>query len=223
MAKDQLNNNCNGRFSWQAEVGSQQDSGTVNLFAGDEETVTLDFLSTATIVKIKRLASTWRRGHVIEGAAGLWFPSHDESSQGEEIGDKFADIQLTYLSLDGALAYGPTLDYSTFNDAESYHIGYHMQFQMTEIGAESTPFNIFQLPLIPFAYGQASVGYMGYKNESGDHQPTEQHQWKNYLMTSFGAGTSLVLSKDFALVAKAQKNFPLDDGLVFYIVAAVHF
>ena len=89
MAKDQLNNNCNGRFSWQAEVGSQQDSGTVNLFAGDEETVTLDFLSTATIVKIKRLASTWRRGHVIEGAAGLWFPSHDESSQGEEIGDKF--------------------------------------------------------------------------------------------------------------------------------------
>jgi len=224
MNKDQLDNNCEGKFSWQAEVGSQQDSGSINLSGGDEEVVTLDFLSTTTIKKIQGLAASWRTGNVIEGTGSFWTPSHNnDPDTDKEIGDNFANIQLTYLTLRGALAHGPTLDYSTFNDAESYHLGYQLRFQMTEVGAEGTPFNIFQLPLIPFVYGQASVGYMGYTNEDDEYQRTEQHEWKNYLMTSFGAGASLILSKDFALVTKGQKNFGLDDGGVFYLGASVRF
>jgi hypothetical protein len=224
MNKDQLDNNCEGKFSWQAEVGSQQDSGSVNLSGGDEEVVTLDFLSTTTIKKIKGLAASWRTGNVIEGTGSLWTPSHNnDPDTDKEIGDNFANIQLAYLTLRGALAHGPTLDYSTFNDAESYHLGYQVRFQMTEVGAEGTPFNLFQLPIIPFVYGQASVGYMGYTNEDGDYQRTEQYEWKNYLMSSFGAGVSLILSKDFALVTKGQKNFGLDDGGVFYLGASVRF
>jgi len=224
MSKDQLDNNCEGKFSWQAEVGSQQDSGSVNLSAGDEEVVTLNFLSTATIKKIKSLAASWRTGNVIEATGSLWTPSHNNHPDTDkEIGDNFTNIQLAYLTLRGALAHGPTLDYSTFNDAESYHLGYQVRFQMTEVGAEGTPFNIFQLPIIPFIYGQASVGYMGYTNEDGDYQRTEQYEWKNYLMSSFGAGMSLILSKDFSLVTKGQKNFGLDDGGVFYLGASVRF
>lgn len=224
LSKQQLDNNCEGKFSWQAEVGRQQDSGSIHLSAGEEEVVTLDFLSTDTIRKIKSLAASWRTGNVIEGAGSLWLPSHnDDPDTGKEIGKNFANIQLTYLTLKGALAYGPTLDYSTFNEAESYHLGYQVRFQMTEVGAEGTPFNIFKLPLIPFIYGQASVGYMGYDNEDGEYQRTEQHEWKNYLMTSVGAGISLVFSKDFSVVTKAQKNFSLDDGGVFYLGASVHF
>lgn len=224
MNKEQLDNNCEGKFSWQAEVGSQQDSGSINLSGGDEEVVTLDFLSTTTIKKIKGLATSWRSGNVIEGAGSFWTPSHNnDPDTDKEIGDNFSNIQLTYLTLRGALAHGPTLDYSTFNDAESYHLGYQVRFQMTEVGAEGTPFNLFQLPIIPFVYGQASVGYMGYTNEDGDYQRTEQYEWKNYLMSSFGAGVSLILSKDFALVTKGQKNFGLDDGGVFYLGASMHF
>jgi hypothetical protein len=94
---------------------------------------------------------------------------------------------------------------------------------MTEVGAEGMPFVLFQLPVIPFVYGQASVGYMAYTNENGDHQRTEQDEWKNYLMGSFGVGASLILSKAFALVVKGQKNYGLDAGGVFYLGAYVPF
>jgi hypothetical protein len=222
--KGQLDNNCDGSFSWQAEFGSQQDSGNVNLSGGDEEVVTLDFLSGTTIKKIKGLSASWRTGNVIEGAGSFWMPSHkNDPDTGKEIGENFSNIQITYLKSNGAIAYGPTLDYSTFNDAESYHLGYQVRFQMTEVGAEGMPFVLFQLPLIPFLYGQASVGYMSYTNDNGDHQRTEQDEWKNYLMGSFGVGASLILSKDFALVAKGQKNYGLDAGGVFYLGASVRF
>jgi hypothetical protein len=64
---------------------------------------------------------------------------------------------------------------------------------------------------------------MAYTNEIGDHKRTEQDEWKNYLMGSFGVGASLILSKDFALVAKGQKNYGLDAGGVFYLGASVRF
>jgi len=222
----QLDKNCEGRFSWQAEVGSQQDSGSISLSGGDEEVVILDFLSSDTIRNIKNLSASWRDGSVIELAGSYWMPSHKNASEtDEEIGHKFANIQLTSLTLSGALAYGPTLDYSKFNKTESYHLGYQIRIQMTETGAESTPFNLFQLPIIPFIYGQVSVGFMEYENEDeeGTYLRTEQHEWKNYVMSSVGIGLSWVLSKDFSLVTKGQKNFSLDDGGVFYLGASVRY
>ncbi len=224
LENDQLDKNCEGKFSWQAEVGSQQDSGSISLSGGDEEVVILDFLSSDTIRNIKNLSASWRDGSVIETAGSFWMPSHKNSPDtDEEIGHKFANIQLISLTLNGAFAYGPTLDYSTFNKTESYHLGYQVRIQMTEIGAESTPFNLFQLPIIPFIYGQVSLGFMEYENEEGNYLRTEQEEWKNYVMSSVGAGFSWVLSKDFALVTKGQKNFSLDDGGVFYLGVSVRY
>lgn len=224
LDKSDLDNNCKGQFSWQADVSSQQDSGNVTLSAGEEKSITLDFLSNSTINSLKRLSSAWRSGDVIEVSGSLWLPSHDNKSKTDEkIGKNFASTQITFLSLDGALAYGPVLDYSTFNQVESFHMGYQVRFQMTESGASRMPFNVFEMPLIPFMYGQASLGYMAYADDQKKYQRTEQGSWKNYVMTSFGLGASLILSKDFSLTSKIQKNFSLDNGAAFYLGVGVRF
>lgn len=104
--KTNLNENCEGRFSWHATAHGQTLSGEVSLEGGDNEEIELDFISPATMKSIANLASSWRTGSV---------------------------------------------------------------------------------------------------------------------MTSFGVGSSYVLSSDFALVAKVQKNFFLDEGVSTYLGASVRF
>lgn len=219
-----LTEDCKGTFSWHATSNGQTMSGEVSLQGGDNEEIDLDFLSYRTIKLIKKLSKHWKDGKVVEVAGSTWLPSHDDHPVSkEEIGHAFANVQTTYLSLNNAIAHGPTFDYSTYTDAESYHLGYQFRLRVTGTGTDDIPFNFFNLPLVPFVYGQASVGYMNYTDDNGKDLSTDQGGWKNFVMTSFGVGSSLLLSRDFALVAKAQKNFFLDTGVTFYLGASLHF
>ena len=219
-----LNENCEVTLSWHATAHGQTLSGDVSLEAGDNQEITLDFISPETMNSIASLGATWQTGHVIELAGGGWVPSHeDDTKTGEEIGSAFPNIQASFLTLHNVVAHGPTLDYSTFNDAESYHLGYQLRLRLTRTGKDNMPFHLFKLPIIPFIYGQASVGYMSYTNDLDKDVQTDQEGWKNVGMTSFGAGATYVLSRDFALVAKVQKNFFLDEGVSTYLGASVRF
>ena len=219
-----LTEDCKGTFSWHATSNGQTMSGEVSLQGDDNEEIDLDFLSYRTIGLIKKLSKHWKDGKVVEVAGSTWLPSHDDHPvSNEEIGHTFANVQATYLSLNNAIAHGPTFDYSTYTDAESYHLGYQFRLRVTGTGTDDIPFNFFELPLVPFVYGQASVGYMNYTDDNGKELSTDQGGWKNFVMTSFGVGSSLLLSRDFALVAKAQKNFFLDTGVTFYLGASLHF
>ena len=219
-----LNENCEVTLSWHATAHGQTLSGDVSLEAGDNKEITLDFISPETMNSIAKLSAAWQSGHVIELAGGGWVPSHeDDTKTGEEIGSAFANIQASFLTLHNVVAHGPTFDYSTFNDVESYHLGYQLRLRLTRTGKDNMPFHLFELPIIPFIYGQASVGYMSYTNDLDEDVRTDQEGWKNVGMTSLGLGTSYILSQDFALVAKVQKNFFLDEGVSTYLGASVRF
>ena len=219
-----LTEDCKGTFSWHATSNNQTMSGEILLKGGDNKEIELDFLSLKSIHLLKSLSTHWRRGNMVEIAGGAWVPSHDRHpTSNEEIGHSFANAQISYLTLNNAIAHGPTLDYSTPKDTDSYHLGYQLRLRMTGMGTEDIPFHLFELPLIPFVYGQASLGYMSYTDDNDKDRETEQGGWKDYVMTSFGIGSSLLLSRDFALVAKAQKNFFLDTGATFYLGASLRF
>jgi hypothetical protein len=222
--KTNLTEDCRGTFSWHATSNNQTMSGEVSLDGGDNEEIDLDFLSHRTIGLLKKLSKHWKDGKLVEFAGSVWVPSHDSHPvTDEEIGHTFNNLQASYLNLDNAIAHGPTLDYSTYNDAESYHVGYQLRLRITGTGTDDIPFHMFALPLVPFIYGQASLGYMNYTNDAGKEMSTEQDDWRNFFMSSVGIGSSLLLSRDFALVAKAQKNFFLDTGVTFYLGASLHF
>jgi len=211
LKREQLDGNCEGEFSWQAEFSDQSDAGKVSLGPGDEEIVRLDFLNAETIRNLKKLSADYRSGSRFEVYGVSWIPSHQEVD-GIEIGEAFPALQVALLNTQGAVLHGPVLDYANWTDTESYHLGYQGRLQLTDLGADNMPLNVFQLPVIPFIYGQMSVGYMGYWDEDKEYQRTDQYEWKNYLMSSVGAGFTLVMSRDFALNIKGQKNFWLDDG-----------
>ena len=219
-----LTEDCQGTFSWHATSNNQTMSGEVLLKGGDNKEIELDFLSLKSIHLLKSLSTHWRRGNMVEIAGGAWVPSHDRHpTSNDEIGHSFANGQISYLTLNNATAHGPTLDYSTHKDTDSYHLGYQLRLRMTGMGKEDIPFHLFELPLIPFVYGQASLGYMSYTDDNDKDTETEQGGWRDYVMTSFGIGSSLLLSRDFSVVAKAQKNFFLDTGATIYLGASLRF
>jgi len=216
LDQELLNASCKGTISWQAQYRDQSDSGTIAAKGGDEHTITLDFLSQNTIKNIQSLASTWRKGTMYELYSSRWMPEHDN-----DIGEDFTSVQASWLQIKGPMIHGPIVDFANFAGTNSYHAGYHARLQLTQSSADRMPFHIFKLPLIPFVYAQASMGYMSYKADSGGREKTDQPGWKNYLMTSFGVGSSILISNDYSMSVKAQKNYHLDSGFAVFVGVAL--
>jgi len=216
LGQELLNSSCKGTVSWQAQYRAQSDSGTISAKGGDEHTITLDFLSQNTIKNIQSLASTWRKGTMYELYSSRWMPEHDNY-----IGEDFTSVQASWLKIKGPVIHGPVVDFANFAGTNSYHAGYHARLQLTQSSADSMPFHLFKLPVTPFVYAQASMGYMSYKADSGGREKTDQPGWKNYLMTSFGVGSFLLISNDYSVSVKAQKNYHLDSGFTVFLGAAL--
>jgi len=229
---------CSGTLNYQANYddGQYKDGiyESIELKAGLNETISLNFLSIKDIKRTKNMAKAYTKGDRIEILYSYGFVNNNTFNE-YEVNHKYIkdthNLSINFLTHKRFFRYGygflTGIDDKNEPTNKIFEIYYQIAIQFSSFGDNKIPLHIGKMSFIPYFGIELGAGYHQYKTPNnkiyqypidGDDdysksaEDYDKYNWqRDWLLVKPIIGIDFILSQGFAIKLFAEKHLYIDN------------